>query len=46
MIIGEQLRESIVGQTPDNAPFYSILADEVTVVANKEQFSLAVRFRY
>ena len=43
-IIGGQLRQSIVGQIPDNAPFYSILADEVTDVANKEQFSLAVRF--
>ena len=43
-IIGGQLRQSIVGQIPNNAPFYSILADEVTDVANKEQFSLAVRF--
>ena len=43
-IIGGQLRQSIVDQIPDNAPFYSILADEVTDVANKEQFSLAVRF--
>ena len=43
-IIGGQLRESIVGQIPDNAPFYSILADEVTDVANKEQLSPAVRF--
>ena len=43
-IIGGQLRQSIFGQIPDNAPFYSILADEVTDVANKEQFSLAVRF--
>ena len=43
-ITGGQLRQSIVGQIPDNAPFYSILADEVTDVANKEQFSLAVRF--
>ena len=36
----EQLRESIVGQIPDNAPFYSILADEVTDIVNKEQLSL------
>ena len=43
-IIGGQLRQSIVGQIPDNAPFYSILADEVTDNANKEQFSLVVRF--
>lgn len=43
-IIGGQLRESIVGQIPDNAPFYAILADEVTDVANKEQLSPAVRF--
>ena len=43
-ITGGQLRESIVGQIPDNAPFYSILADEVTDVANKEQLSLKVRF--
>ena len=40
-IIGEQLRESIVGQIPDNTQFYPILADEVTDVANKEQLSLA-----
>ena len=43
-IIGGQLRKSIVGQITDNAPFYSILADEVTDVANKEQLSLVVHF--
>ena len=43
-IIGGQLRESIVGQIPDNAPFYSILAEEVTDLANKEQPSLVVHF--
>ena len=41
-IIGEQLGESIVCQIPGNTPFYLILADEVTDVANKEQLSLAV----
>ena len=43
-IIGEQLRESIVGQISDNTPFYLILADEVTDIANKEQLSLTVCF--
>ena len=43
-IIGEQLRESIVGQIPDNTPVFSILADEVTDFANTEQLSLAVHF--
>ena len=43
-IIGEQLRESIVGQIPENALFHSILADEVTNVVNKEQLSLRVCF--
>ena len=43
-IIGEQLRESIVGQIPDNTLVFSILADVVTDFANTEQLSLAVRF--
>lgn len=43
-ILGEQLRESIVNQIPSEAPYFSILADEVTDVSNREQLSLAVRF--
>lgn len=41
-IIGEQLRESIVSEIP--APYFSLLANEVTDVANTEQLSLVIRF--
>ena len=43
-IIGEQLRESIVSEIPAEAPYFSLLADEVTDVANTEQLSLVIRF--
>jgi len=42
-IIGEQLRESIVSEIPAEAPYFSLLADEVTDVANTEQLSLVIR---
>ena len=41
-ILGEQIRESIVNQIPSDAPYFSILADEVTDVSNREQLSLVV----
>ena len=43
-ILGEQIRESIVNQIPFDAPYFSILADEVTDVSNREQLSLVIRF--
>ena len=43
-ILGEQIRESIVNQIPSDAPYFSILADEVTDVSNREQLSLVIRF--
>ncbi|XP_044170439.1 zinc finger MYM-type protein 1-like [Acropora millepora] len=43
-ILGEQVRESIVNQIPFDAPYFSILADEVTDVSNREQLSLVIRF--
>ena len=43
-ILGEQIRESIVNQIPSDAPYFSILADKVTDVSNREQLSLVIRF--
>ena len=43
-ILREQIRESIVNQIPFDAPYFSILADEVTDVSNREQLSLVIRF--
>ena len=43
-ILGEQIRESIVNQIPSYAPYFSILADEVTDVSNREHLSLVIRF--
>ena len=31
-------------QIPSDAPYFSILADEVTDVSNREQLSLVIRF--
>ena len=43
-ILGEQIRESIVNQIPSDAPYFSILADDVTDVSIREQLSLVIRF--
>ena len=43
-ILGEQIRESIVNQIPSDAPYFSILADKVIDVSNREQLSLVIRF--
>ena len=42
-ILGEQIRESIVNQIPSDAPYFSMLADEVTDVSNRERLSLVIR---
>ena len=41
-ILGEQIRESIVNQIPSDALYFSILANEVTDVSNREELSLAI----
>ena len=43
-ILGEQIQESIVNQILSDAPYFSILADEVTDVSNREQLSFVIRF--
>ena len=36
IILGEQIRESIMNQIPSDVPYISILADEVTDVSNRD----------
>ena len=33
-----------MNQIPSDAPYFSILADEVTDVSNREQLSIVIRF--
>lgn len=42
-VIGDKIRSSIVSEVKE-AKFYSIIANEVTDVSNKEELSLVVRY--
>ena len=42
-VVGDAIREEIISEVL-SAQFYSIIADEVTAVANQEQLSLCVRY--
>ena len=44
-MVGDRIRESIINEVKD-AKFYSIIADEVTDVSNREELSLVVRYLY
>ena len=40
----EYLRNQIISETPEHAPFFTILADETTDVSNTEQLCISIRF--
>lgn len=44
-VVGDRIRESIINEVKD-AKFYSIIADEVTDVSNREELSLVVHYLY
>ena len=44
-MVGDRIRESIIYEVKD-VKFYSIIADEVTDVSNREELSLVVRYLY
>ena len=44
-MVGDRVRESIIYEVKDTK-FYSIIADEVMDVSNREELSLVVRYLY
>ena len=40
----EYLRNQIISEIPEHAPFFTILADETTDVSNTEQLCISIRF--